>query len=425
MCRCISLMSLALALALTVCLSGRVSGEAEHTPLPPGWLPVSRLDDKPTWAEFRKINDKVHLYLPSGVDNVRGVFACYVFHSADPREVARLWRFALVTVPWPFEYDLGHNDKRNGRYKLGHPVGDMSVLLRYLEGAAKETSHPELAVAPIVGWLGQNGAKLCSDLCKRAPERVLAWGDAWYHDWPKHPELIAKVPVASAWEFNAKEREAERAKVAPTVAGKPTPARDLRCYATTYSFPHGIYSKFNFFVAFLDRCIQLRLPAEPPPPGQPTKLRPVEIEKGWVGDYNEVSQWNAIAPYAEAKGMVAPVWMPDAYAAWMWRAYHSAKPDLRLTRPIVEYRKGVGPEGGLGYGGQVKAGTHLTFAAETNGPYVKIEFHDGDRIVGEASAAPWQIEGVKLDRRLHALFAVGVTAEGKRQASRAAFLVVE
>ncbi len=69
--------------------------------------------------------------------------------------------------------------------------------------------------------------------------------------------------------------------------------------------------------------------------------------------------------------------------------------------------------------------TPLRFAAETSGNYEKVEFHDGHRIVGTATKAPWQVEGVKLDRGLHALFAVGVTAEGTRKASRPAFLVVE
>ena len=33
---------------------------------PPGWLPVQALDDKPSWSEFRKIDDRIHLYLPGG-----------------------------------------------------------------------------------------------------------------------------------------------------------------------------------------------------------------------------------------------------------------------------------------------------------------------------------------------------------------------
>lgn len=360
------------------------------------------------------------------------MFVCYVFHSADPRELARLWQFALVTVPWPFEYDLGYNDKRNGRYKLGHPVGDMAVLLRYLQAAAVETKHPELASVPLVGWLGQNGSHLCADLYRRAPQRVLAWADSFPKSLAKYPELTANVPFVYAWEFTSqddKERRAERETQLDALKDKQTPAADLRCRANTYGFPHGIYSKFNFFAAYLDRCIALRMPDEMPKAGQPVRLKPVVREKGWVGDFNEIGEWNAIAPFAEARAMVSPVWLPDCYAAWMWRSYHTAKPDIKLTKPVLEYgkRKGrpVGSERGLGYGGQVRAGEELSFAAETRNEYAKIEFHDGDRIVGTVDKAPWQVQGIKLNRGLHALFAVGVTARGTRRASRPGFLIVE
>jgi len=421
-----------IGLLILVMFLAASAARADDKALPPGWLPVNRLDDTPTWSDFRKIDDKVHLYLPSKVETVRGVFVCFVFHSGDPRELARLWKFALVTVPWPFEYDLGVNDKRNGRFKLGHPVGDMSVLLRYLDAAAKETKHPELAVAPLVGWLGQNGSHLCNDLHQRAPDRVIAWADSFPNRLAQFPELTAKVPFPFAWEFSAKDEKDRRAERETKLAGlkdQSTPAPDLRCQANTYGFPHGIYSKFNYFMAYLDRCISLRLPAETPPAGQPTKLRPIVREDGWAGDFNEIGEWNAIAPMREAKGMVSPAWLPDAYAAWMWRSYHSAKPDLKISAPVVEYRrndgKWGGPQCGLGYGAPVAAGAPLNFTAETTGAYVKIEFHDGDRIVGAAAKAPWQLEGIKLERGLRVLFAVGVTADGSRRTSRPAFLVVE
>jgi hypothetical protein len=434
-------MSLNASLLFTLLVAAMLAASAAAAPspgttmpaFPPGWLPLNKLAaDTPTWSDFRKIEDKVHLYLPPGVKQVRGVFVCFVFHSADPRELADLWQFALVTVPWPFEYDLGLNDKRNGRFKAGHPVGDMGRLLDYLNVAAKETNHAELAVAPIVGWVGQNGSHLCADLHKRAPARVIAWADAFPNRLEKYPELTAAVPFAYAWEFTGKdekERRAARETKLPAVAGKPTPPPDLRCRANTYGFSHGIYSKFNFFAAFLDRCIRLRLPAELPPAGEPLKLRPIDAKAPWAGDYNVVGQWNAIAPYGEAAGMVEPVWLPDAYMAWAWRSYHSAKPDLKLTAPVVEYRKKDGkwggPQCGLGYGGTVAAGAPLTFAADGPTTYAKVEFHDGDRVVGTASSQPWKVDGVKLDRGLHVLFAVGVTADGSRAASRPAFLVVK
>ena len=394
---------------------------------PPGWVPVAQLTDEPTWSDFRKIDDRIHLYLPNGDKPVRGIFACFVFHSSDPRELARLWNFALVTVPWPFEYDLGHNDKRNGRFKLGHPTQDMGLLLRYLDYAAKETKHPELSTVPIVGWLGQNGSRECADLYARAPQRVLAWGDSFPNRLRQYPDVTQKVPFAFAWEISKKElREKTR-----NYREDEKSVDDLSCRANTYGFGHGIYSKYNFFVAYIDRCIKLRMPDVMPPPGEPVKLKPVSRDTGWVGDFDPISQWNPIhrADSAEAKQVKYACWMPDEYAAWMWRSYHSAEPDLALASPVVEYRKKDGkwggPDCGLGYGGDLEAGKPLTFTADVKGTYSRVVFHSGDRVLGETTGAPWKLDGVKLDPGLHALFVVGVTKEGTHTASRPAFAIVK
>lgn len=390
---------------------------------PPGWLPVSRLTDEPAWT---KTDDRIRLYMPPGDAPVRGIFVCFVFHSSDPRELARLWNFALVTVPWPFEYDLGVNDKRNGRYLVGHPTGDMGLLLRYLEHAAKETNHPELATVPLVGWLGQNGSHLCADLYKRAPDRVLAWSDSFPNRLRQYPELTKAVPFPFAWEISKDELKTEQRKY----ADKDSPVVDLSCRANTYGFPHGIYSKYNFFAAYLDRCIHSRLPEKMPKPGEPVKLNPVVREDGWVGDFDPIGQWNPIFPAksAEAQATKYPCWLPDEYAAWMWRSYHSASPDLKLTGPVIEYSKHGdkwgGPQCGLGYGGYLQSNEPVTFSAATTGAYAKVEFHDGNQTIGESIAAPWKLEGVRLAPGLRTLFAVGVKNDGSRVASRPAFAIV-
>ncbi|MFP6906605.1 MAG: hypothetical protein VCG02_15395 [Verrucomicrobiota bacterium] len=85
--------SLLVTLLFIACTTQTVAAEN----FPPGWLPLSELDDQPTWSEVREIKDRIHLYLPDGDKPVRGVFACFVFHSGDPRELADLWNFALVT----------------------------------------------------------------------------------------------------------------------------------------------------------------------------------------------------------------------------------------------------------------------------------------------------------------------------------------
>lgn len=414
-----------LALLVIVCVF--LPRQVAADELPPGWLPVSLLDTEPTWREFREIEDRVHLYLPNGDKPVRGVFVCFVFHSSDPRELARLWNFALVTVPWPFEYDLGVNDKRNGRYQLGHDLGSMGNLLDYLDAASRATGHPELNSVPIVGWLGQNGSRLCADLYGRAPGRVIAWADSFPNALRQFPELTKAVPFAFAWEISGAElRNRERQYKTRDEA-----ANDLSCRATTYGFGHGIYSKYNFFAAYLDRCIQRRLPQSMPTPGEAVTVESIDRQSGWIGDFDPVSEWNpiAVAGSADAANMKYPCWFPDEYTAWMWRAYHSANPKLRLSSPVVEYRKfgdkWGGPQCGLGYGGYLQSGDSHTFSATAAEEFVEVRFHDGNRILGTVTKTPWELSGVKLQPGLRAVFAVGVRANGEQSASRPAFVIVE
>ncbi len=404
--RCASLLLLAVAAA---------AGEA----LPQGWLPLATVDRAPTWPEIRKTIKGPTLFMPENVPVVRGVFACYVFHGADPRDVARAWRFAMVLVPTDYEYDLGWHDKRNPRGQSGIPKGHMGNLLTYLDHAATELKRPELAKAPIVGWLGQNGAVMAGDLFKRAPDRLVAWSDAWYHGWAKYPEMIAQVPVASAWEFKKGERDSMQAKSADAAS----PPTTMQLNATTYGFQHGIYSKFNFFMCFLDRAIRARVPATPPAAGQPVPLAKLDLSKGWAGDWAPVSTWNPMAPFAEAKGYGGPVWMVDAYTAWMWRSYHSNGNDIALTSPAREFSRG-NKDSGLGYGPSLSAATPVTMAAETKGAYAAVEFRDGDVVLGTAKAAPYSISGVRLERGIRALFAVGIRADGTRAVSKPAIVAV-
>ena len=395
---------------------------------PPGWIPLSILDDKNTWSEVREIKDRIHLYLPDEDKPVRGVFACFVFHSGDPRELADLWNFALVTVPWPFEFDLGVNDKRNGRYKVGHDSQDMDLLLRYLDHAAKKLKRPELSKVPLVGWLGQNGSRLCTDLYERAPERVLAWSDSFPNRLRQYPELTAKVPFAFAWEAS----KADLRSGIRTYKKDPNPPADLSCRATTYGHGHGIYSKFNFFMFYLDRCIQARMPEKMPPSGQPVKLEPALRENGWAGDFDPIGSWNPIAPAKEGKLKKGkyPVWLPDEYAAWSWRAYHSSCTDLKITEPRHPYSKIDGKWGGngacgLGYGGYLSAKEEHILSASVKGDYEKVLFHDGNQELGEASGPAWALPPRKLQPGLRVLFAVGVKADGSRAASKQAMVIVK
>ena len=355
---------------------------------PPSWLPVEMLDRTTAWDDDEPpFTDGVRLYLPSEKP-VRGVFVCFVFHSADPRELADCWDFALVTITRETIKDLGVRDRSTGKRNLGFKNRGMGLILEYLEHAAKDTGHAELTQVPIVGWLGQAGGHHCKDLYDRAPNRVLAWADSFGGELRKYPELTQKVPFAFAWEVHKKDLQ-RRERTPPR---KEVPPRDLACVASTYGFPHGIYSKFNFFMVYLDRCIKLRLPEEMPPAGEPIKLAPATFEKGWVGDFQPISEWNPIVKVdgGKAEAFQHPSWLPDSYAAAMWRSYHSAEPTIKITEPIIPYgRTKRGPKMGLGYGGFLPVDESVTLTAESKAECAKVEFYDGDRL-------PWQCNAIAL-----------------------------
>lgn len=409
-----------LSLVLPVLLCAHLNADD----FPPNWLPVERLDAKTQWDDDEPpFTDGVRLYLPSDKP-VRGVFVCFVFHSADPREVADAWNFAMVTITRDTIKDLGTRDKKTGKRTLGYMDKGMGLILSYLEHAAEYSGHPELRAAPIVGWLGQAGSHFCSDLYKRAPDRVLAWADSFGSQLRNYPELTAKVPFPFAWEVRKGDLTSRRRTHKRNVG----PLEDLSCQASTYGFSHGIYSKYNFFMAYLDRCIRVRMPDVMPTPGEPVKLKPVVRSAGWVGDFDPISEWNPIAPANsdKAKSMKYPAWLPDAYAAAMWRSYHSAQPDIRMTEPVIPYgRTNRGPKMGLGYGGHLDAGKPLVLSAESSGDYSKVEFYDGDQLLGTATSAPWTVKDIRLEDGLHALHAVGITSDGMHTASQPAMAIAK
>jgi len=408
---------------IVLCLVN-VTQPCEADDFPPDWLPVELLDGKIAWDDDEApFNDRVRIYLP-GDKPVRGVFVCFVFHSADPREVADAWNFALVTITRDTIKDLGVRDRKTGKRTRGYKDQGMGLVLKYLEHAARQTGHTELTSVPMVGWLGQAGGHFCKDLYDRAPNRVLAWADSFSGQLRQYPGLTQKVPFALAWEVHKKDLQS--GKRSPPK--KEAPPHDLACEASTYGFPHGIYSKYNFFMAYLDRCIKLRLPGKMPVAGQPVKLRPVNFRDGWLGDFQPISEWNpaAEADSREAASFKQPAWLPDAYAAAMWRSYHSAKPDIKMTAPVIPYgRSNRGPQMGLGYGGFLPAGKPLMLKAKSTGDYAKVEFYDGDKLLGAVDAAPWIVEGIEFKAGLHAVYAVAITKDGQRTASQPAIAVAK
>ena len=414
---------------------------AEEKPYPPGWMPIRWFEAGEHWDDdlprFRE--EAVHLYLSDRDKPVDGVFVCLVFTSPDPREFADVWNFALVTIPFPFTYDLGDKDHRNQSRAETHEPQGMGLLLRYLDEVGKETGHPELSEVPIVGWMGQGGPRYLRTLYDEAPHRVLAWADAFPGILRSEPfaDLTRSVPYAYSWEVHSRSKCKEAGH--RVLHHKNVPVfDDLSSSASTYGFKHGIYSKFHFFMSFFDRCIKVRMPDRMPPPGQPVKLKPVVRENGWLGDFLPISEWNPIAAVGseEAGEFAHPSWLPDRYAAHMWRAFHTGKmhPDkpyfdatsILIKAPVTPYSRGKNRSRyGAGYGCFLYADTPFDFEVEVNVDCEKVVYYDGDTVIGEVTEAPWNLKGARLEPGLRAVHAVAVMPDGTQFSSRCTFPVVK
>ena len=160
-------------------------------------------------------------------------------------------------------------------------------------------------------------------------------------------------------------------------------------------------------------------------------------ENGWVGDFKPISEWNPIAPANsdEAKKFEFPSWLPDEYAAHMWRAFHSGKIDLEkpyfdatsimIKAPVTPYSRGSNRSRyGAGYGCFLYADTPFDFEVEVNVDCTKVIYYDGDKVIGEVNEAPWNLEGARLETGLRAVYAVAVKPDGSKVTSRCTFPVV-
>ena len=230
-------------------------------------------------------SEAVHLYLPNKNRPVDGVFVCLVFTSPDPREFADVWNFALVTIPFPFTYDLGDKDHRNQSRANTHEPQGMQLLLRYLDDVAKQTNHPELSKVPIVGWMGQAGSLPENPLRLQSGTRARLGTPSSILRSEAFANLPYKVPFAYSWKSTTGERQRRPENAYPITSSAPC---STTLDASTYGFKH--------LGSFFDRQLF-------------QKLKPI-IKKP-VGGSRPPQNGIRLANSEEAKAFVFPSWLPD------------------------------------------------------------------------------------------------------------------
>ncbi len=251
-------------------------------------------------------------------------------------EVCRLWGFGLVRINtdgYPREPDdnaraLVHAIRtlaeRSGHSELVHvpfvPIG----YSRYAPSAAFFTAR---FPGRVLGHISGNNVRGAEFSPRRASD-ALVWEQTPSH-W-----------LGCEWEniFSGGDKRT-------LVYNWRRPPTTLQMAGMTWRVYHdpGDYSDLAF--TFVDQLIATRIPADWNPRHGPAELLPVDRSQGWLGSH---AGWSVpveeifatdnenahIAPYADfTADRHDASWLLNETMAWVWRAYNSRYPRVRIIAP--------------------------------------------------------------------------------------------
>lgn len=360
----------------------------------------------------------IGIYLPPGVKTLRGV----VFRHAlgvSPRldEVCDLWQMAWVDgYIWA--------DAIHGVNKGRARADQARVMELALEDWAARTGHPELRHLPFITLGGSRTGPHAIEYGQSFPGRHLAWGCV-VADVRKMDAEMLKVPgINIAAEFD------NLGNLLKSLEASSERQHGLHGYAAMWNQKHGGYSCHDLMLPVFDQLIRLRLPAGPAPADGKVSLRPLQRDDGWLASTED---WQTVAPAKEYKGdPKRAAWLPNKAAAMAWRAYCVKKPMLEMTEPTNRWFSGGQLEKKLHSFGYIerrnftpKSEIVFQTAANSKAPeFRKVAFFAGDIPLGEATSEPWQVKATGVPPGLHAVYAVGTTADGAEHWSRPALIAV-
>lgn len=324
----------------------------------------------------------VNVWLPDGVKTVRGGI-CNPFSKDEPvgkhwQAACRYWGFAYVQV----DFDAVKID-------------EFALLKTALADLAKQSKHPELGHLPLC-FLGMSrGGGMSMQLAELMPERTVACVPVCLEVGPASA-ATRKVPVLTI--FGEKDGQQMKLLLDKLPAERKQGAHFA--VAVQWNRKHEFGQANNLAFVFLDDVIARRVPKDAPT-DKPVKLADVPLEDGWLGD---PTTWGrdgrvATAAWPDFKGnRDKACWFESKRTAAVWQAFVGASKEVTITEP---------PGLGDGQPFELHSAKKPVKVAVKLAPGLKadrVEFWDGDKLIGEATQAPWALE-VKLTPGIHALYA--------------------
>lgn len=346
----------------------------------------------------------VRLAIPNGLTTIRGLFVNTNAAGGDTR--------TRYTLGYLKAFAALHDLAFVGAKAFNSHPGSVAVLQHALDRWATETGHPELARVPFVIYGFSAGGGFANRLVNTLPERCVASAPLSTAMRMEVPDEALQVPVCM---FSG-ELEGRLNPLLTETMQTHRPRGAPFAWAMLEGRAHQELDQATLALPFLDHCLRLRYPAEAEPQGGPVALKRLPLASGWLADN---TTWRSalvkISPCDDAGARSATTsWLPDEDVAWLYRAYATFGPPLKLTNP---------PSGATWV---LKAGANLTITVDDTAfaGWRQMALYEGAQKLAEIAPGPAQFALSDLRPGVHAYYVMATDPQGLSRASHPALVVV-
>lgn len=352
------------------------------------------------------------LVVPEKLEVVRGILVVGPYAGGDSRDYHE--------QAWYREFLDRHGFAFLGA--KGYYLHDYTVMQAALKQFAADSKHPELVDAPYAATGFSAGGGYTRKLMHADPGKVIAGvvvgstmklGGELTDDHRRVPMLV----INGEKEHDPGEGPGMAKQLEPVLAEQ-RPKGALWGWMAVQGVGHECAGQEVLSMPMLDAAVRLRYPADADVRKGPVKLKPVDLDSGWIADN---TSWKdgltAITPAKTFKGEVAKSsWLLNEDIAFVYRAYSTLDRPLKITSPDPMSAKGEA----------LDTGSAVAIKVDDTGfaGWTKLELYDGATKAGELTKGKAEFTVKDLSAGYHAFSVLGTDGKGNTRPSNPVLVVV-
>jgi hypothetical protein len=355
---------------------------------------------------------KFRLVVPEKLEVVRGILVVGPYSGGDSRDYHEMAWYREFLNLHGFAF-LGAKDFYMRDYK---------VMQDALKQLALDTKHPELVNAPYAATGFSAGGGYTRLLMQADPDKVIA-GVVVGSTMKLRGELTddhRRVPMCvinGELEHDPGEGPGMAKQLEPVLA-EHRPKGALWGWMAVQGVGHEFAGQEVLAMPILDAAVRLRYPADGDVRKGAVKLKPVDLESGWVADNTTwKSGLTTITPVKKFKGDVTKSsWLLNDDIAFIYRAYSTLDRPLKITSPSAMSAKSE----------VFDAGSAVTIKVDDSKfvGWTKLGLYDGATKVGELTKGKAEFTVEDLKAGFHAFSVLGTDDKGNIRPSNPVLVVV-